>query len=536
MNRAGMIVVMLFGVLSLSMITFGPLATIQPGQEPQGAWTPRTGILVYDDESANVGTPVGWAWTPNGITWNVCNADNTGNCNGVAKIDTTRILDFDAKGGSFLRHHSVAAEGGGDRVVYVTLADIDKNPNAAERVVGLVSIDGGKTFKTAFPLNDPASNHFTCSDDQQDMPHASFDYTTVPPTLRVVWRNSGSIRIFGQPIPVNACVRRFFLDPSNALVPLDDDATPLLGMDREKQNRQAGGVKIQAGNGAITVVYQNTDELLNCPNKQTISVGWSAITSFDNGLTWNDPTPIFHTKSFRSCVLDVAGKPVVQNTIRAFDFVRTPTGLYYVALNDSVDTIRLFMSPAAGTIGQDARLPPWFQWCAPTGLPPPTPFSPASNWKIVDPKDPCSVFNTFITGEAGMAAFPTLASDGDNRVSVVDYEGDFANPGQLKPVYRGNVAPQQPTFPNGPDFQLSRLNLPFGPPADLKLPNQTVSQPLGSYMGLSTRVAPGGTLDEPGCGGNGLLVPPAVYDFFPAWAQQSQNAAFVASRQVVLTP
>lgn len=496
-------------------------------EEPQATWTGRGVIVVYVDNSPNTSTFMGWAFSSNGgITWTVCNADNVNGCNG-GPVNTAAIPGFK----NFLPHASVAAEGSGSRVVYVTLADTDQNPKTAERVVASVSTDGGRTFQRAFSLNEPSLLPNDCNDGVQDMPHVGVDNTTSPATFWLVWRNDRA----------GGCIRRFFLDVTSTPVPLDDAprALPLswLGGSSGIFSAQPGGLKVQAGDGVVTVVYQDTDFLVPCKSKQETSVGWGSISSFDNGESWTGPALIFRTDHFRPCILDDAKtkQPFVTNSIRAFDFIRTSTGIDYVAINSDFESIRLFMSPAAGTLDTRNGISPWFEWCPRTNTFQGDPQTPARNWQAAGQQ---CLFAAFY-GDNFVGLEPALAADGDGRLSVTYCEGDFASPGQLKVRYQGNVNPLQPTVPNGPDFQSTRLTLPFTPPSDIKNLSQaklTVSQPLGSYAAIAPRSSLTGPISEPGCNGNTTQGPPPNYDFFPFWVQPNGTSPEIATRQVVLTP
>jgi len=468
-----------------------------------------------------------------------CNADNPSNCNG-GPIDTSAIheqgISKKPATVAFLRHHSVAAEGvnNSNRVVYVTLADIDKNPETAERVVAAVSTDDGKTFRKAFPLNEDS-----CSNGEQDMPHAAFDYTTAPPTLWVVWRHQGTkLGSFG------GCIRRFFLDVTGVLVPLDD-ARDVEGMDLEDITGSQGGLKVQAGDGVVTVVYSNTDHLFKCPDTGEKGIAWGSVSSFDYGHNWVDNDRILHTEHFRWCVLDDPTKkkptPIIQNSLRAFDFVRAPSGAYYVALNDSADSIRLFMSPSAGAKGwhcsgldplcQQATIRTWFEWCPLTVTNPNDPQPVFTNWRrIVDDNDPCPIVS--FRGSAGVAIFPSLGVDGDGKLSLTYYVGDATLPGTLNLRYAGLPNPQS----SGINEQFApSIAGPFGPPDGLKGIRETVVQPLGSYFGIAPRSSLTGAISEPGCEGNQAVIQPS-FDVFPFWVQRSGTDPNVATTKVTLTP
>jgi len=510
----------------------GPGGSVAPSeQEPSAVWTqPDTLLVGYNDETPGGATTMGWAFSNNGgVTWKKCASNNPGNCN-TKPIDTGLV----GKSVTFVRHPAVATDGLGNGV-YVTLADTDGSPDSAERVVGMISTDGGKTFGAAQPLNADS-----CDNGEQDMPHAAFDYTPSPATLWVVWRHRGVTQggSFG------GCIRRFFIQPMKMappkLTPLDD-AHSVDGMDLEDITGSQGGLKVQAGDGVVTVVYSNTDHVFTCPDTSLRGLAWASVSTFDNGHHWVDNDRIFHTESFRWCVLGTP--PVVQNSIRAFDFVRTMTGFYYVVVNDAVDTIRLFMSPAAGTkgrIGPGDTTRNWFEWCPKTETAPGDPQTPVWNWHAPfpflgtqKPDEPCAA--AFYQAPGGVALLPSISADANDRLSISFYENDPMSPGSLIVSYAGNVNPNEPNVLGGPDFRRTPTSVPvagpFGLPAPLSTPAKTVFQPLGSLVSMTPRT-PTGSVTEPGCG----VAIAENATFYPFWVQRSGTSPQIATRQMFLTP
>ena len=478
-----------------SLLTPGFIDPIE--QEPFAVWTragrtPSQLVVAYDDEIDTRGV-LGKAISLDGITFTKCNL--LAPCNGP--IDTTRVPDAQ----SFMRHHTVAADGLGN-VVYLTLADTDGDDSKAERVVAFLSTDGGTQFSTAFPINFEASD---CGSGEQDLPHATFDYSTSPPTLWVVWRNNSTGNSFG------GCLKRFFIRGSGStaqLLPLGKAVT-ISGMDREdKIGGSQGGLEVQAGDGVVTVVYANSDEDDACPTGEHHGVAWGSVSTFDNGLSWVDNARIFHSDTWHSCLLTASGgPPSVQNTIRSFDFVRTQAGIEYAVIADTPQSVRLFMNPAAGTKGWvngfGVTANPWFEWCPGTHETLGDPTSPTRNWRHVD-DGPCDP-PWFPAPKHGGVMLPTIAADGDARLAV-GFEF-FESVGQPPPVFNYlvlvNANPLQPFSPfdfTTPVSAGGSLNAP----ASIAIPQKTVVQPFGAYFDMIPRQpSPGGGLTTPGCSGTG---------------------------------
>ena len=467
--------------------------TIDPvEQEPSAVWNTAANpfgqavpqlVVGYNDESASEGL-LGKAISPDGITFTKCNI--LAACNG--SLDVSRVGSVK----TFLRHHTVVADGFGD-VVYVTLADTDGDTSNAESVVALLSTDSGTTFSAAFPVNADS-----CSNGKQDMPHAAFDYTTNPPTLWIVWRHNGSGGSFG------GCIRRFFINTSSGtplITPLDQ-ALDVVGMDRDALiGGSQGGLEVQAGDGVVTVVYANSDENDNCPTTEHHGVGWGSVATFDNGQDWVDHARMFHTDNWHSCLSGSAAM-TIQNSIRSFDFVRTPTGIEYVAIADTPQTIRLFMNAAAGTKGWETPLNtvnPWFEFCPGTNTTPGDPTSPTRNW-IPFEDGPCASA-LFQTPSNLRLMQPTIASDGDDQIAVGFYLFDLALPNFVQVAQlNGN-----PLLPGSPfNFTTPAALGGTVAPSAITTTEQTAVQPFGAYFNMIPReYAAGGGLITPGCSGEG---------------------------------
>jgi hypothetical protein len=288
---------------------------------------------------------------------------------------------------------------------------------------------------------------------------------------------------------------------------------------------------VQAGDGAVTVVYVDSDDDSACPGSSNAQA-WGSVSTFNNAAAWVDNGRIFHTvTNFDSCLLDLGGHKV-QNTIRAFDFVRTPTGIEYVVINDSPTTVRFFMSPGAGTKGWEDptdTIDPWLEWCPGTST---SPFdggpnaNPTSNW-IHHDDGPCA--QSFFTVPAPEPPFdlvtmlPTIAVDGNDRVAIGLFTFRAVASGQI-PVYT-IMANANPLLPGSPFVQPPLpLDITFGIPVSVSVPQVTVVQPFGAYFDMIAQV-PGGPLVAPGCSDNG--------NFFPFWVRDSDaGTAQIGTRGV----
>jgi hypothetical protein len=89
-------------------------------------------------------------------------------------------------------------------------------------------------------------------------------------------------------------------------------------------------------------MYANTDHDQPCEvDKQ---VRWFTNTSFNNGIDWSASHEIYNSTNVDWCAFgDTANAK-----IRDFGFVRDPTGFYWAAVHDSVESIRVFVSEDIG--------------------------------------------------------------------------------------------------------------------------------------------------------------------------------------------
>jgi len=305
-------------------------------------------------------------------------------------------------------------------VVYVTLGGGDGNPaNGAELVVATVSRDGGVTFGTT-ASDTVVVNGSPCGNGIQDLPDAAIDLTTSPPTIWVVWRHKGASSFGGCIAGGRVSNGGLSFDSPHSISNMDREDTASINMGQ-------GGLRIAAGDGAVTVMYSNNDQLEKCP--QPTHMAWKTVTSFDNGATWTDHALIFHTRKFASCVL----KKTIANTLRAFDFVRAPDGTQYAAIADEEGSLRVFSNAHMG-VKPDNSETSWREFC-PT-KPKPTP--PSSDWNDIGVvcNDPA-----FMPLVGKTLLYPTLGADANGRLSL-SYVESTKNEAELFPIYKGFTAPR----------------------------------------------------------------------------------------------
>lgn len=327
------------------------------------------------------------------------------------------------------------------------------------------------------------------------------------------------------------------------------------------------GVWISAGDGVLTVMYAATTSKLPihndknpgenpCPDDCPLENGmaWATVDSFDNGHTWVDNSKIFHTEHSKWCVIGEVATPnqgCTFNTvatvgqvlidIRPFALARAPGGMLYALVQDTRHTMRLFMSPAAGTKGwraYNSTIRTWYEWCPGT----PTsdvPGGPTSNWKStgVDNPDQLPCATPAIDSDKTCTAdtdpnstcfglvFPAIAVDGRGNVAISDVEEvkrDLADPtAHVQYMMRGIVNPQMA----GAVLQ--------GPTAisatSFTLPTQGFLRPLGDYTWIAVRPQ-GSHFRAPGC--------TTTNDFFPLWTANLDTSGDpgIITRGFSLTP
>ncbi len=177
---------------------------------------------------------------------------------------------------------------------------------------------------------------------------------------------------------------------------------------------------VQAGDGAVVVVYSGQGNAPKFCTASTTHVSWGAVTTWDYGKHWShnpDSSWIFDAHNYSFCVLSgvvgQGGNPSFNVGIRDFGFVRDGRGRYYAAVHDTKATIRLFQSNDDGIH--------WREYCpSQIGLDPAGPGGlnkQTSNWlqtgfvcqrAMLDVSDVGSEFHDNLS-----LAWPTLAVDGD---------------------------------------------------------------------------------------------------------------------------
>lgn len=391
-----------------------------------GAPGPDTLVMGYNVSN----TAQGWAWSDDqGHTWNPRSTSS-----------------IDAGAGTIIRSDPVMVADHLGNVVFVdqfiSAASQAKAPDGGlgvtDQDIAMVSNDGGRTFKSDHLaiVNDGA----TCADGIQDQPAAAFDYTTTPPTLWVAFRHRGGAggSLYG------ACVRRGFINPAigNRITWLEDafEVQNFHGED----GTGIGAILIQAGDGAVTVVYTNTDATPNncspaAPPTSLNSFATEALTSFDNGHTWQTKSRLFHTDNgptWAACVLN--SKVQMGASIRNFGYVRAPDGTHYVIAQYSQWQARLFKSRLQGAGSNSNTDGAWSEWCPGTAT---ADGGPVSNWTPVGvqcpqekwtfvradpPSQTCAPGNGSILAKCALA-WPTIAADDQDRVVLYYYESDDTN-------------------------------------------------------------------------------------------------------------
>ncbi len=207
-----------------------------------------------------------------------------------------------------------------------------------------VSTDGGQTFRSTQIVNSDSGD--SCDSGGQDQPFATYDNGQI----WIGWRHNGAGTFGG-------CLRQGAFNASGSITWNASGSHSISNMVREDLTWGQGGMLIQAdtdpGTGitTVTVVYSTTDHEFNCPDNGVKGVGWQRVSTTDGGSTWSSSVQIYHTDTFRWCVVDGNGttSPVLQNGLRDFGFAEDKATLdYYVAVNDAKGSIRLFRSTDHG--------------------------------------------------------------------------------------------------------------------------------------------------------------------------------------------
>ena len=361
----------------------------------------------------------------NGTTWSICDVNNPSNCNG-GTVTGAGVQTWLGKG-------AVAADGHGN-VVYASLASDVTNATSADLVVAMVSTTDGTTYTHGAQLVNASGGE--CDPATEDAPGVTVDMTTSPETFWFVWRHKGASSFGG-------CVRRAKVS-SGSLVWLDE-VRSVGGMDREDDgnpNMGQGALRIAAGDGIVSIGYSNNDQLQTCPSKSLISMAWGSVVSFNNGIDWSNTSVAYHTDHFLSCPFGS-----IQNGIRAFDYIRSQDGNYYLGVADwngtgTVATFHLFMNEGGATpvLGFPSDSHVWREFCpayqdTPDGGP--ITGAPAGNW--TRPGTLCTQAPPPFATYADIM-LPALASDGQSRISFLYLGGSDAL--NVHPIFHGGITPR----------------------------------------------------------------------------------------------
>jgi len=189
------------------------------------------------------------------------------------------------------------------------------------------------------------------------------------------------------------------------------------------------------------------------------------------------------------------------------------------------------MSPAAGAGGwqnETSEINTWFEFCPGTLTDPSDPRTPFANWRRVDDKQ-CPPGQLLVTQALtnGVALLPTLAVDGKGRLGLSVMRAADGKQSTLDALFFAATSLQAPIAKTAlATFQvlLPPLVSAFGPPSNIAPNVGTVAQPLGAYMGMTSKSA-----GRAGCGSEG--------DFIPYWVQSDASGSpQIATSTITLSP
>ncbi len=456
--------------------------------------------------------PFGWAWsTSSSGSYTRCYDHATG----CTALHTSAISDWYAWGGQ----PSLAADGVGN-VAYVTLYK-SSSTSGLDQVAVVMSHDGGETFGGSdgkmLSLTDGAGEG--CDSGTQRLPNVAVDITTTPPTYWAVWGHKGSGSFGG-------CIRSFTYDPTSDTVSTGGPAAAgytIDNMEREGLDDGQGALIVQAADGMVTVAYDNQDNVASsCPAGNN-GMAWETVSTV-NGADWTSKSRVVHTSTFDWCAIgntdgtDDSTSRIIKGT-REFDFIVAPDGNSYLAVNDTNDSIRLYMSATRGVkipgIGA-TNDSPWREYCdGGSGA--------TSNWTA-----PGAACSTALVAPGTEVFRPVLSADGNSRISLMWYQRvDPVGGGHgVEVEYMGNVAPRMQSSPasglQGGSFQgPTTLESFFDPNPSLYTDRHKA---LGFYMTMpSSRLAAAAAL--------------GTNDAQPYWTfVSSAPLRVIDTRSVTLTP
>jgi len=387
---------------------------------PGSAGGPSGTVVVQFNDFAIGESVFGWSWSADGTSWNDCDATMSG-CGGSGAMVPMAPNQQNWRGDP-----GIAADPSQPGVVVATnLANSSNDQGNPNMVVASLSFDGGRTFTSTLQVNDQS-----CSSGDQDQQAIAFDPTTSPATVWIAWRHNGAAGTGTG--TYGACVRGGTVNTTTRTIDWLGDAQDVENLDRTPFYG-VGGLLVQAGEGAVTVMYSNSDHIFDdCSSDKQIR--WFTVTSFNDGVDWTASHEIYDTDSFDWCSFSGAS----QNGLRAFGFVRDPGGTYWAAVHDSHESIRVFMSDDYG-----------FTWAA-------------VHRELISPS------RSFL--------FPTLGADASGRILLSFYESDSTDTDVRRAVVAG-AGFFDPTSWSGP--------APTGVSPFFDAPSGTANRAMGDYDSIS---------------------------------------------------
>jgi len=393
-------------------------------------------FVAYEDHtSAAPKTTLGWATASTALSGGFTTCfDNAGSCNSIDKTGIT----FD----HWATNPQPTAAGNGTGLVFAAAVYASTSLLDHDQVMLMMDDTGGdhlgQSSGQAISVTDGAADG--CDTGEMRAPYVTVDSTAFPgtPLIYVVWGRKGS-GSWG------ACIRSF----SVALNTLITDGPVSAGhgvgsLDREGFNDGQGGLIAQAADGMVSVAYTNQDNVPSTTSGCSSNTGlaWE-MTSSSDGSHWATSSTIVHTSSFDWCALrttpgtDSTAKVIKR--LREYDFVLSSGGISYVAVNDTAQTIRLYMSATRGIKIPNMNATndsPWREFC-------PTVTHGSGvvvNW--TDPGDPCP--NALVAPSTDVFR-PMLTVDGNGQLSLAWWQRDdgmLHGPAFAKLMYIGNVLPR----------------------------------------------------------------------------------------------
>jgi hypothetical protein len=458
---------------------------------PDGRW-----IIGFIDLTPHRRSEMGWAWSDrpnNANSWTTCNAEGgdpncvsgqePGSGPGALGPDPSQL----PQGWNFNNFDAdprVLTDGKGN-VVFVNIAEffVDANLDTRKEIMASLSRTGGMSFDFTTMVSDSADMEVKCAANAQrppecaclsqavDHPDATFDTTLDRPELWVVWRS----KPFEPAATYGLCTRKGHIDDSGIV--WDTDPTPNNYIDRDPF-RGAGAAHIQAGNGAVTLLYETTDKQVLCPDTGFADVHYDVAVNTDGvGVVWSNQV-LVESPTVQHCLVNAT----VEENDDNFSLVRVNSNLGsvdYAAIHTAANEIRIFSS-----VGGLA----WRELCQLPLLPPF--WTPAGS--------PC--FLPAIISPSASLFFPELSVDGDGRLGLFYYESNpdaslgppdtlvhavfrgSTGPLAERPIWQGNT-PNDPLQLFGPPKEIA----PFQPPPrNLVGEDQAGPRPYGDYVGMTT--------------------------------------------------